>query len=129
MPDYRLTLDQLEGKEWPAPEFKSALTLQCYSLRHKPLVEFTPDELRVMIGQEIGLEYLVPMAIRVLRSTPLIEATYYEGDLLSNVCLAPVAYWESHEKERIEVHHIIDAILEMPAEARDTVKRFREKAA
>ena len=38
-----------------------------------------------MIGQKIGLDYLLPIAIKVLEKEPFIETDYYEGDLFLNV--------------------------------------------
>jgi hypothetical protein len=38
-----------------------------------------------MIGQKIGLPYLVPLAINALEQDPLAQGDYYPGDLLANV--------------------------------------------
>lgn len=38
-----------------------------------------------MIGQEIALPYLIPLAIDVLQQEPLAEGDFYRGDLLASV--------------------------------------------
>ena len=43
------------------------------------------EDLRIMIGQEIGLDYLIPVAVAELEREPLAEGDYYPGDLLANV--------------------------------------------
>ena len=43
------------------------------------------EEIRLLIGQKIGLKYVIPKAIDLLEQNPLIEVYYYEGDLLSNM--------------------------------------------
>jgi hypothetical protein len=57
------TLEQLDGDVWRLPEYNSALVLNCYRLRRVPLKEFTVEDLQLMIGQDLSLEYLIPIAI------------------------------------------------------------------
>ena len=56
--DRRKTLTELEGKDWGPPTFESHLVTTIYQLRHKPLDAFTVENLRIMIGQNIALEWL-----------------------------------------------------------------------
>ena len=49
----------------------------------KAIARFRPfEDLRIMIGQRLGLSYLVPKAIDILEHDPLVEGDYYPGDLL-----------------------------------------------
>src|SRR5687767_13247797 len=79
------TLDQLEGVVWGKPTFDSYLVTTCHRLRTKPVDEFSVEDLRIMIGQKIGLPHLVPLAIAVLEREPLAEGDFYPGDLLANL--------------------------------------------
>jgi len=79
------TLDELEHSVVIEPPFDSHLVTTCYRLRKKPIGEFTVEDLRIMIGQKIGLEHLLPLAIAVLEREPLAEGDFYPGDLLTNV--------------------------------------------
>jgi hypothetical protein len=55
-----------------------------------------------MIGQSIGLDYLIPMAIDVLIENILAEGDFYEGDLLKSVLTSDKSYWKkSTENWRI----------------------------
>jgi hypothetical protein len=57
------TLQELEGQDWGDSDFPSYLVRTCHALRRKPLRDFTVEDLRIMIGQNIGLNYLMPLAI------------------------------------------------------------------
>jgi len=76
------TLEELEGVVWGDPECDSHLLSTCHRLRRKPLDEFTAEDLRIMIGQGIGLPHLVPRALNLLEREPLAEGDCYPGDLL-----------------------------------------------
>lgn len=79
------TLEQLEKDDWGDADAPTWLVQECHRLRRKPIEEFTTENLRIMIGQNIGLEYLVPKALEVLRTDPLAAGDYYDGDLLKAV--------------------------------------------
>jgi hypothetical protein len=79
------TLEQLEGSIWPSPDYDSYLVSTVHRLRQKPLAEFTVADLRIMVGQGVGLPYLMELAVGVLERQPLAEGDFYPGDLLSSV--------------------------------------------
>ena len=78
------TLEELENEVWPAPEIDSYLVATCHQLRKKPIEDFTTEDLRIMIGQNIGLHFLMPKALSVLEDNPLAEGDFFPGDLLRN---------------------------------------------
>jgi len=79
------TLDELEDVVCCGPAFDSHLVTTCHRLRTKPLDEFTVEDLRIMMGQGIGLAHLIPKAVAILEQEPLAEGDYYPGDLLASV--------------------------------------------
>jgi hypothetical protein len=60
--DRQKSLEELEGYTLGEPESESGLVLRCHALWKKPLAEFTPGDLCILIGQGDSLRYLVPMA-------------------------------------------------------------------
>jgi hypothetical protein len=66
------------------------------------------EDLRIMIGQNIGLRYLVPLAITRLNEQPLAEGSYFPGDLLCNVLRVEPNYWKQYPKQRQQVTEISD---------------------
>lgn len=79
------TLENLEKDFWGKPYYDSHLVIRCHELRKLPLDSFTTEDLRIMIGQEIGLDYLIPLALEVLTIDLFAEGDFFEGDLLKNV--------------------------------------------
>ena len=100
------TLEQLEGEFFAPPEYKSSLVLNVHRLRRIPLNEFTVEDLRLMIGQELSLEYLVPLAIENLKEDPFVAGDYYRGDLLKNVLGVRSGFWEEVPELRREMEAI-----------------------
>jgi CDI immunity proteins len=90
------TLEQIENDYWNEPTYTSYLVTTCHQLRKKPLKDFTIEDLRIMIGQNISLEILVPMAIERLKQDILAEGHCYPGDLLKQLLIADIKYWEKN---------------------------------
>jgi hypothetical protein len=97
--DFSKSLQELEGADWGEPTYPSRLVIECHRLRRVPLNDLTPDNLRMLIGQEIGLAYLVPRALTLLAADPLLEEDYgyYPGDLLWVVLTLPTTFWQEHD--------------------------------
>jgi hypothetical protein len=106
--DRRLTLTQLENEDWGPPPWQSSVVLGVHRLRHKPLGEFTVEDLRLMIGQRISLNYLMPLALKRLQDDPLAEGSLYAGDLLCAVLEAGSDYWRSHPEHQEQVLQLTD---------------------
>lgn len=71
--------------------------------------QLSPGDLRVLIGQQEGLRWLLPIALRVLIADPLVEGSYYEGDLLTLVARSDPA---THAEGGVEelVADLLDAL-------------------
>ena len=80
------SLEDLERDRWPAlPAHSSRLVSTAHALRCRPIGGLTVENLRLLIGQDVGLAHLLPLALEVLRDDPMAEGDMYEGDLLSAV--------------------------------------------
>jgi hypothetical protein len=79
------TLEELEGRRWPEPGYASGLVMTVHRLRAKPITDFSVEDLRIMIGQGVGLPHLVPHGVELLEQEPLAEGDFYPGDLLAAV--------------------------------------------
>ena len=89
------TLDRLDPPAWgPVPPGGSPVTKRCHELRTKPLRDFTIEDLRTMIGEQIALRQLVPIALERLQADPLAEGDCFPGDLLASLLRVNAAYWE-----------------------------------
>lgn len=91
------TLENLEKDYWENPKYCSHLVKRCHELRKVPLGEFSTEDLRIMIGQGIGLTYLIPLALEVLTKDLFAEGDFFEGDLLKNVLRIDTVFWDMNE--------------------------------
>ena len=104
------SLKQLIGKwkgEIPIENESSSIQLRTYELYHKRIENFDADDIRFMIGQKIGLKYIIPIALHYLKEDILIETIYYEGDLLKVVLLLDNAFWKKNLKLYSEVYQLL----------------------
>jgi hypothetical protein len=119
MVDLGKTLNQLEGSHVERPTFSSHLVTACHALRQKPLKDFTIEDLRIMIGQNLGMEFLVPMAIDRLEKDPLAEGDFYPGDLLKSVLSAEPGFWKTHTDLRRRVAQVTERAMKLIEEQGD----------
>jgi hypothetical protein len=93
------TLQDLEHHDWGEPTYDSSLVKTVHALRRKPIAEFTVEDLRIMIGQAVGVTHLVPLALRHLERDAFVAGHFYPGDLLGVVLGVGPEYWRSHPTE------------------------------
>lgn len=95
------TIESLEDDFWGnAPDDSTDLIMEIYSLRRKNIEDFSIENLRLLIGQNIALDILIPKTINVLYENVLAEGDYYEGDLLKAVVGCDADYWLKHPTEK-----------------------------
>jgi hypothetical protein len=95
------TIQQIEGRDWgTVPADASFLAQRCTELRCKPLEQFTVEDLRIMLGQEIAVPILLPLAVDVLAADPHAEGDHYPGDLLWAVLRLPASAWSAMPEVR-----------------------------
>lgn len=122
--DRRKSLQELERNDWGEPDYDSYLVQTCHRLRRIPLADFTTKDLRVMIGQQIGLLFLVPLALEKLEENPLAEGSYYPGDLLSMVLNTPEVFWSIHTDMRDVLRQIVAKTRELLMSLEETDARI-----
>ena len=70
------------------------------------------EDIRLLIGQQIGLPYLIPMAIELLAQDILTEGDLFEGDLLTNVVSASHDYWNQNKDQRKTIINLYESNIE-----------------
>ena len=101
------TLEDLEKDYWGEPTIDSHLVKSCHRLRKKPIKDFEIEDLRLMIGQNIGLKFLIPVALDKLSQNILAEGDFYEGDLLKSVLTCKKEFWISEKEMTQDLKSII----------------------
>jgi CDI immunity proteins len=92
------------GEEYPLPAWYRAV-------RETPLEELGVEDVCKACRQQIHLQHVVPMSIRILKSEPLAEEMY-DGELLVSLKSVPSDYWSSHVTEATELKSICDGVQE-----------------
>ena len=67
-----------------------------------------------MIGQDIGLEYLVPLALERLQAEPYAEGDFYPGDLLVDVLHSDAQFWRRSQELRQQLVAITERAIGPP---------------
>jgi hypothetical protein len=101
------SIEQLENEYWQETDFPTSLVERCFRYRKIPVGDLTTEQLRTLIGQQIGLKYLVPLALKFLEQNLLTEADLYEGDLLASVLAVDAAFWWQNPSIKLEVRQLI----------------------
>jgi hypothetical protein len=122
--DTNKSLSQLLAPLTTGTTDSSALAITCLALYEKPLKDFTVENLRVMIGQNIGLEFLIPLAVEVLQKNPFAEGDYYPGDLLSAVMKVEPGFWQTHQDFYWSVSEIVAGLPSLMRDLTDAIDQF-----
>jgi hypothetical protein len=123
-------LDQLENYTWPdAQDSDTGLVKRCTALRRKPLQQYTIEDLRVMIGQKFGLEFLIPLALERLQDDPLASGDCYPGDLLAATMRVNVEYWSDHLDQQEILDSIVSNLSELPPYFEREIEAYQIKMA
>ncbi|MER6557445.1 contact-dependent growth inhibition system immunity protein [Streptomyces sp. NPDC001027] len=109
------TLEELELDRWPAPPVDaSRLIATAHALRRRPIGKLTVEDMRLLIGQDVGLAHLLPLALRVLRDDPMAEGDMYPGDLLFAVVTRSPALWKERPDLGRELRVIVSELTDLP---------------
>lgn len=102
------TLQELEGRDWGEPTFNSHLVATCHNLRNKPVGNFNVQDLRIMIVQNISLDYLIPLALEMLEDNIFLEGDTYSCNLLDAVLKVGRAFWLNNPIYKNDLEGIIE---------------------
>jgi hypothetical protein len=124
--DITRTLNELDPPDWgPAPDGASGLISLCHAARQKPLSELTVEDLRILVGQNIALPLLVPLALERLRQNPLSQGDFYPGDLLVAILSSDASFWQANDGLAFEVTEILDDLDRAIETLREPVANYR----
>jgi hypothetical protein len=77
-----------------------------------------------MIGQNVALPFLIPLAVEVLEHDALAEGDFYPGDLLATVLRVEREYWTNAPDFLERVLTVIGRLSDFPDELRVEVRQF-----
>lgn len=92
-----MTISTLTGKTGALlrpDDGDSFLVKKTFSLVHEKAIEqFEPEDFRILLAQRLYVSLLLPSAIALLKSNPMAEGDYFEGDLLLVVLNLEQTIW------------------------------------
>ncbi|WP_405594128.1 contact-dependent growth inhibition system immunity protein [Streptomyces sp. NBC_01410] len=118
------TLEDLEDSRWPAPGPTTCLVERVHALRRKPIGTLTIEDLRTLIVQNVGLPFLLPLAVEVLLDNPMAEGNFYEGDLLSAVTTRDPDSWSTFPHLARELATVLSRLTDLPGELQRDATSF-----
>lgn len=102
------TIESLEKDIWGSPDGESHLIKTCHALRKKQLKKFEIEDCRIMIGQDIGTKFILPIALDFLDENILAEGDFYKGDLLKSIIEINESFWASNKDCTERFNQIIE---------------------
>lgn len=102
------SIENLEKQDFGNPiDAPTNMVKRCLELCKVPLDQFSVEDLRLMIGQDFSLRYLIPLAIEHLKTDIFVEGDLFPGDLLKNVLSVDTNFWINNKPLWTEVNDLI----------------------
>ncbi|MGW2050848.1 contact-dependent growth inhibition system immunity protein [Streptomyces sp. NPDC001858] len=119
------SLEELQRDRWSVPSGgETRLMATVRQLRRKPIGGLTVEDMRLLIRQDVGLAYLLPLAVEALRIDPLAEGDMYEGDLLAAVLTRSAEVWSKSPELERDVRLIVAELADVPPALKREVDGF-----
>lgn len=100
-------LKQVIGWTDAAPPFKTPLIERCEAALALPLKDQTVETMRLLLGQGIAIDMLLPRALDILELDILASGDLYEGDLLASCQRLPASHWREHPDHWVRLDSIL----------------------
>ncbi|MGC4979650.1 contact-dependent growth inhibition system immunity protein [Streptomyces sp. DT193] len=125
--DRGCSLEELEGLRWPAPPADTTpMVRNVYELRRRPVATLEPHELARLIGQDVGLPWLLPLAVEILRDTASKQAEggWFDDDLLYAVITRKPEVWATAPEPAHELKETVAALTDVSRYVRQDIDTF-----
>jgi len=105
--DETKSIEELEEDYWRDRDFPTPLVAKCFQYRRVPIKDLSVEQIRLLLGQKIGIKYLLPKALLILQENILAEGDYYPGDLLAYVLTLDNSDWKEHRELRQRFENLL----------------------
>ncbi|MGW0337982.1 contact-dependent growth inhibition system immunity protein [Streptomyces sp. NPDC003011] len=122
------SIEDLEGDRWPDPPTHTTnLVRSVHELRRRPVKDLSVEDMRRLIGQDVGLRWLLPVALDFLRDTAPDESVtgWYDDDLLSAVLTRKESLWRSEPNLARHLNETVDMLTDVSVYIQRHVDNFR----
>ncbi|WP_230396229.1 contact-dependent growth inhibition system immunity protein [Streptomyces blattellae] len=125
--DRTKSLEQLEGERWGDPPADStSLVRTIYEWRRRPIGTLEPHELARLIGQNVGLRWLLPLGVEILREEAIGQAAggFLDGDLLYAVVTRSPDVWTADPELGRQLKTTVSMLTELSRYLKQEVETF-----
>ncbi|MFF3918801.1 contact-dependent growth inhibition system immunity protein [Streptomyces sp. NPDC001852] len=126
--DRNRSIEELERHRWPDPPPDSTpLVRSVHELRRRAIKDLTVEDLRRLVSQDVGLPWLLPVALDFLRETAPneVETGWYDDDLLSAVLTRSEEVWREDPRLAIHLDETVRILTDLSPYIRREVDAFR----
>lgn len=104
------SIENLEKDFWgQSPEDSTPLVDKVHRLRTIQIEKLEPKDLRLLIGQNVGLEFLIPVALDILRDNIFADTELYKGDLLKMVITVDNKFWNDNKELKDQLDGLLNS--------------------
>ncbi|MEU7631136.1 contact-dependent growth inhibition system immunity protein [Nocardia sp. NPDC049220] len=112
--DEDLSLEQLEDDEWPAmPADATGLMRTVHELRRTPIGRLTTEDVRCLLGQNVGVDVLLSRALSQLHWNPLAAGDLFPGDLLVATLRVGHEHWTKDPVAVARIRIVLDKVRDL----------------
>ncbi|MFE1338201.1 contact-dependent growth inhibition system immunity protein [Streptomyces sp. NPDC058733] len=125
--DRTKSLEQLDGERWGEPPADAtSLVRTVHDWRRRPIGSLEPHELARLIGQDVGLPWLLPLAVDVLRQEAEEQAAggFLDGDLLYAVVTRGPGVWERQPELGREMRDVVAMLTDVSRYVKKGIDAF-----
>lgn len=104
------SIENLEKDFWGQPPKDSTpLVDKVHRLRTIQIEKLEPKDIRLLIGQNVGLRFLIPVALDILSGDIFADTDFYNGDLLQNVLQVDKGFWNENKELKDKLDGLLDS--------------------
>ena len=136
------SLQDLDGEDWGDPDdpvvAPTSLIERCLRLRRMPIGSLSTDDLRLLLHQNVGAVFLVPLALALLEGPRLDyeDETVGDGidaddeeDLVWALWSLPDTYWSAHSEDFTRFEPWIEMVRPSSGPLVDFARRLGQRQA
>lgn len=107
------SIENLEKDFWgKAPKNATPLVEKVHRLRTIQIEKLEPKDVRLLIGQRVGLKVLIPIALDILRHDLFVETDFYNGDLLQTMMQVDNEFWIHNKDLKVQLDDLLKGCTE-----------------
>ena len=125
--DRAKSLEQLDGERWgDPPTDATSLVRTVHEWRRRPIGTLEPHELARLIGQNVGLPWLLPLGVEILQEEAAKQAAggFFDGDLLYAVVTRSPEVWTANPELAGELKTILSMLTGLSRYVKQEVEAF-----